>query len=185
VNIFAKILSAFGIMPSKKQYEEWAETCGFFCTYIETRYPGHPVPVPPGDERTFYQACGFCLQMDSDGMTSFLEQPAAVRQEMERSLQQLGLDKLIALAAQAADALRQSGLTLGRKSNHSRISALMRPFAEKYYDELRDRAYARLYKFLSACQSFLPYALNLARMERDSGNPFDPKEWSAEKMAAL
>ena len=104
---------------------------------------------------------------------------------MERSLQQLGLDKLIALAAQAADALRQSGFTLGRKRDHSRISALMHPFEEKYYDELRDRAYARLYKFLSASQSFLPYALNLARMERDSGNPFDPKEWSAEKMTAL
>src|SRR5262245_49868384 len=134
-------------MPSKKQYDEWAEQCGFFCYYIETRYPGHPVPVPPGDERTFYQACGFCLQIDGDGMASLLGQPDSERQEMERSLQQLGLVKLTTLAAQAADALRQSGLTLGRQSDHSRISALMRPFEDKYYDELRDRAYARLYRF--------------------------------------
>src|SRR6185503_7256658 len=104
VKIFAKLLSLIGITPSKAQYEQWAEACGFFCTFIETRYPGHPVPVPSGDEKTFYEACGFCLQIDSDGMAALLDQPASTRRAMEHSLGQLGLSKLVDLAARATEA---------------------------------------------------------------------------------
>ena len=185
MKIFATILSVLGILPSKKKYEQWAETCGFFTTFIETRYPGHPVPVPPGDEKTFYDACCFCGMLDSDGVASLLGQPASVRQAMEHSLEQLGLTNLIELAGRASDALSQAGLSLERRRDEPAISTLMEPFEEEYYDKLRDPAYARLHKFMSSSRAFVSYARNCARIDRTGGNPFDPKEWTPEKMAAL
>jgi hypothetical protein len=172
-------------MASKKQHEEWAETCGFFCTFIETRYPGHPVPVPPGDERTFYQACGLCVLIDSDGMAGLLEQPVSERRAIFRSARKLGQHDLVENAKKAAAALRHSGLVRGRRRDHSAVSDLMRPFEDRYFGQLRGRAYARLYRFIASRKAFLPYALNCARMGKEGGNPFDPREWTAEKLRAL
>ena len=88
-------------------------------------------------------------------------------------------------AKKATAALRKSGLSPGRKKDGQAISALMRPFEDKYHRRLRERAYARLYRFLASHKAFLPYALNCARIEKCGGNPFDPKEWTPEKLKTL
>jgi hypothetical protein len=172
--------------PKKRtKKEDWAETCTFFGTFIETRYSGYPVRVPPGDERTFYEAYCYCGLIDGDGMSCLLGQPISERRRMERSMGKLGLHKLVENVKRAAAALKKSGLSLGRKANRAALSALMRPFEDKYSNKLRENAYARLYRFIGSSRAFLPYALNCARMEKEGGNPFDPKEWTPEKMANL
>jgi hypothetical protein len=100
-------------------------------------------------------------------------------------MSKLGLHKLIDNVKRAAAALKKSGLLLGRETDHAAISHLMRPFEDKYYNKLRENAYARLYRFIGSSRMFLPYALNCARMEKEGGNPFDPKEWTPEKLANL
>jgi len=161
------------------------ETCGFFGTFIETRYGGYPVPVPPGDEKVAYDVHCFCGLIDSDGMACVLDQPQAERRAMFRSLRKLGMAKLVDFTKKAATALRRSGRSLHRKQDRSAISGLLRPFEDIYFKRLRTQAYSRLYRHIISSEAFIPYMLNCERMEKEGGNPFDPKEWTPEKLKDL
>jgi hypothetical protein len=104
---------------------------------------------------------------------------------MLRSARQLGLGKLADNAKSAAMTLRKSGLSLKRARDRSAISTLLRPFEQHYYDQLRQDAYKCLYDFFSSSEAFVPYVLNCQRMDRDGGNPFDPKEWRPPKFKGV
>jgi len=78
--------------------------------------------------------------------------------------------------------LRRAHLSLKRKADHQAIDEILKPFERTYFDRLRRGAYARMYQFIMASDAFIPYALNCQRMQKKGGNPFDPKEWTPEKM---
>jgi hypothetical protein len=174
-------------MPAKSQKREGRseieEVCSWFGTFIETRY--NPRKIPAGPERQFYHLHCFCGMIDSDGMACLLAQPEADRRGLYRSARILGLTKLVENAQAAATALRQSGLSLKREGDREAITEVLKPFEKRYYDQLRDTAFARMHRLLISCDVFIPYGLNCQRMEEDGGNPFDPKEWTPEKIRSL
>ena len=166
----------------RESQEEIWETCNFFGSFIETRHD--PRHIPPGDEKTVYGVHCFCGLIDSDGMISLLQQPLADRLSMYRSARKVGVTGLVEMAKGAAAAVKKAGLSPKQREHRESVNALLRPFEKRYYYEIRDRAYARLYRFICSSEAFIPYALNCARIEREGGNPFNPKEWTDAKMKA-
>jgi hypothetical protein len=174
-------------MSAKKQKREsereLEETCTWLGTFIETRYD--PEHIPAGDERLFYHVYCLCGMIDSDGMDCLLAQPEADRRALYRSARKLKLTKLVENAQAAAAALRRAGLSLKRKTDWQAISEILKPFERKHHKRLRRTAYARMNRLISSSDVFIPYALNCQRMQKDGGNPFNPKEWTPAKMKGL
>ena len=172
------------VARKKRRQKDWSETCTFFGTFIEWRHRGVPDKVPKGDEGAFYDAYYFCLSIDCDGMRAALGLPEGQKRRIFRTLRKLGLSKLVENTKEAAAAFRKSGLRLGVGPDWQAVSALMRPFEKVYYRQLRLPAYARMHRLLSS-KAFLPYALNCHRLDKEGGNPLDPKEWTAKKLKSL
>jgi len=171
-------------MKRKSQSErELVETCTFFGTFIETRYD--PESIPAGDEKLLYDVYCLCGLIDSDGTDCLLAQPPAAKRAMYRSARKLGLTKLVKNAQDAQVALRQASLSLTRKADEEGISKILRRFERRYFDQLRRPAYARMCRLIGGSDAFIPYALNCQRMEREGGNPFNPREWAPDKMSSL
>jgi hypothetical protein len=168
----------------RESEREVEETCTFFGTFVETRYD-EPKNIPVGDERLLYHVYCLCGMIDGDGMDCLLAQPESERRSLYRSARKLGLTKLVDNAHAATAALRRAGVSLKRKSDQEVIDEILKPFERMYFDRLRHGAYARMYRLISASDAFIPYALNCQRMQKEGGNPFDPKEWTPAKMKGL
>ena len=123
--------------------------------------------------------------IDSDGMDCLLSQPATERRSLFRSARKLGLTKLVDHVQTAAIAVRKAGLSIKDKFDQRAIANVLKPFEKRYYDRLRRDAYERMYRLICGSDAFTPYALNCQRMQKDGGNPFDPKEWTPAKMKNL
>jgi hypothetical protein len=92
------------------------------------------------------------------------------------------LDELVNNVEKAENALTKAGLSLRRKSDWEEIKKVLRPYEKKYFAMQMVKAYRRLNDYLGEHMEFLPYAQNLARMEKRGGNPFNPREWTEGKL---
>ena len=157
----------------------WRE-CTLWCTMMEIRrnYPDKPFATE--SERIAYQVFYFCVAQDSELMTGLLSQSESDRQAMRESLLALGLTDQANNAAEAANALAKSGLSLDRSSDHDALSELFKPF-ETRYQELRLATYERLLEFIHSSDFFPDLVEAAQRCEREGLHLFSPDVWKHER----